>query len=92
MYMPNYLSLQYPEDEYGPDKYPQKLCDYLTERFFLNKEMPSNKLLDIGSGKGNALVCFSRNGFDVKGIDKRNECINILSDFDTRESSVKIQL
>ncbi|MBU4288999.1 MAG: class I SAM-dependent methyltransferase [Proteobacteria bacterium] len=87
--MPNYLDLNYPEDEYSPDKYPQKLCDYLTKRFFLNKGHSGKVLLDIGSGKGNALVGFSRNGFNVKGIDKRNECVNILPDFDIRECDLE---
>jgi ubiquinone/menaquinone biosynthesis C-methylase UbiE len=87
--VPNYLELNYPEDEYGPDKYPQKLCDYLTRRFFFSEGHSGKVLLDIGSGKGNALVGFSRIGFEVKGIDKRVECINILPGFDIRECDLE---
>lgn len=87
--MPNYLDLNYPDDEYGVDKYPQKLCNFLTDRYFINDGHSTKRLLDIGSGKGNALVGFARNGFDVKGIDKRDECINILSAFDIRECNLE---
>ncbi|MBW7942496.1 MAG: class I SAM-dependent methyltransferase [Candidatus Kuenenia stuttgartiensis] len=82
--MPNYLETNYFEDEYAQDRYPQKLCNFLTECYF--KTGDSGKiLLDIGSGKGNYLVGFSRNGMIVKGLDKRRECIRILPDFDICE-------
>ena len=87
--MPNYLELNYPEDEYGPQKYPQQLCDYLSERFFKTHGSSGKLLLEIGSGKGNALVGFLRNGFEVKGVDKRNECIDILPDLDIRECNLE---
>ena len=35
------------------------------------------------------MVGFSRNGFEVKGIDKRNECIKILPDFDIQECDLE---
>jgi SAM-dependent methyltransferase len=78
----NYLEINYLEDEYAPNRYPQKLCNYLTERYFGGEKSRGKVLLDIGSGKGNYLVGFSRNGLIVKGIDKRNECLKILSGFD----------
>ncbi|MBA4349524.1 MAG: hypothetical protein C0415_06010 [Thermodesulfovibrio sp.] len=79
-----YLQTIYSVDEYSPDKYPQKFCNYLSEKYFNIKGASSKTLLDIGSGKGNHLVGFSRNGFIVKGLDKRNECIEILKDVDIR--------
>ncbi len=62
----NYLELNYPDSEYGLHQYPQQLCDYLSLRFFTS----SGCLLDIGAGRGNALVGFVRNGFIVRGVDK----------------------
>lgn len=87
--MPNYLESSYFMDEYAPDKYPQKLCNYLTERYFRKEGDSPKVLLDIGSGKGNHLVGFARNGMVVKGLDKRKECIEILSDFDIRECNLE---
>ena len=78
----NYLKLNYPESEYGLQQYPQQLCDYLTERFFTQLGC----LLDVGAGRGNALVGFVRNGFDVKGVDKN---ITPLSDMDIRECDLE---
>lgn len=77
----NYLELNYPKSEYGAHEYPQQLCNYLTKRFFT----PGKSLLDIGSGRGNALVAFKRAGLDVKGVDKNNECTIILPDMDVRK-------
>lgn len=87
--MPNYLETIYFADEYAPDKYPQKLCNFLTERYFRKKGDSAQVLLDIGSGKGNHLVGFSRNGMIVKGLDKKKECIEILPDFDIRECDLE---
>ncbi len=87
--MPDYLETNYFVDEYAPDKYPKKLCNFLTEHYFKNKGDSPKVLLDIGSGKGNHLVGFSRNGMIVKGLDKRRECIEILSDFDIRECDLE---
>ena len=36
--MSNYLVANYFADEYRPDKYPQKLRDFLIERYFKGKE------------------------------------------------------
>jgi len=87
--LPSYLETIYFEDEYAPDRYPQKLCDFLTERYFKKAGDSAKVILDIGSGKGNHLVGFSRNGMTVKGLDKRKECLEILSDFDTRECDLE---
>ena len=87
--MPNYLETMYSVDEYAPDKYPQKLCNYLTERYFKKEGDSPRVLLDIGSGKGNHLVGFSRLGMIVKGLDKGKECLEILSDFDIRECDLE---
>lgn len=87
--MPNYLETNYPADEYGPDLYPQKLCDFLAGHYFINTAGAGKTLLDMGSGKGNYLVGFSRLGFSVKGLDKRKECVKVLADFDIRECDLE---
>ncbi|MFC1989892.1 class I SAM-dependent methyltransferase [Chloroflexota bacterium] len=87
--MPSYLEAYYSVDEYAPDKYPQKLCNYLTERYFREEGDSAKVLLDIGFGKGNHLVGFSRNGMTAKGLDKRKEYLEILSDFDIRECDLE---
>ena len=91
--MPNYLETVYFREEYGAEEYPQRLCDYLYERFF-KSYMDSHpdgkkKFLDIGSGKGNHLVAFSRHGVEAFGIDKREECVEILDYFDIREWDIE---
>ena len=55
----------------------------------MDSSSSSKVLLDIGSGKGNALVGFNRRGFDVMGIDNRDECLEILSDFDIRNCNLE---
>ena len=91
--MPNYLETVYFTEEYGKDEYPQMLCDYIYERFFeayaKSHANTKTKLLDIGSGKGNHLVAFSRKGVETFGIDKREECVEILDYFDIRECDIE---
>jgi SAM-dependent methyltransferase len=91
--MPNYLETVYFAEEYGKDEYPQKLCDYLYERYFEDYARAHAgeklKLLDIGSGKGNHLVGFSRHNIEGYGIDKREECVEILDYFDIRECDME---
>lgn len=86
--MPSYLETIYFTEEYGPDCYPQKLCNHIYENYYKSALIPNTeqqpRLLDIGSGKGNHLVGFSRCGIESFGIDKRDECIKILKDFDIR--------
>jgi SAM-dependent methyltransferase len=86
----NYLDVIYFRDEYGENKYPQKLCNYISDRFFgPAEERKEKKILDIGSGKGNHLVGFKRNGLEVYGIDKRKECLEALVDFDIRDCNLE---
>ncbi|MFA7707424.1 MAG: class I SAM-dependent methyltransferase [Candidatus Pacearchaeota archaeon] len=91
--MGNYLETIYFTKEYGKQDYPQKLCNYIYERFF-KKYAKKNKnqklkLLDIGSGKGNHLVGFSRCGIESFGIDKRKECIEALNKFVIKECDIE---
>lgn len=89
----NYLETIYFTEEYGRNQYPQKLCDYIYDRFFKEYEIKNKskelKLLDVGSGKGNHLVGFSRLGIKTYGLDKRKECINVLKEFDIRECDIE---
>lgn len=45
--------------------YPFKLCEYLQNRFCLNK----GKFLDVGCGNEDHMKAFKKFGFDVWGID-----------------------
>jgi SAM-dependent methyltransferase len=72
----SYLKTIYFRDEQGVDDYPQKLCNYLSQAIYQQSgSLDGKKILDIGSGKGNHLVGFMRNGMDAYGIDLRDECL-----------------
>lgn len=89
--MGNYLETIYFRDEYSEKAYPQKLCNYIFETI-INKKFPNKdnlKLLDIGSGKGNHLVGFSRKNIECFGIDKREECININDKFTIKDCDLE---
>ncbi|MFH1616597.1 MAG: methyltransferase domain-containing protein [Planctomycetota bacterium] len=49
----------------------------------------SGRLLDVGSGKGNHLVAFKRCNYEVAGLDKRSECVEILKDFTIKECDIE---
>ena len=91
--MSNYLKVIYFTDEYSENMYPQKLCNYISENYFRkpmgNEEGSYGKLLDIGSGKGNHLVGFHRCGYEVYGLDKRKECVEVLKDFTIKECEIE---
>lgn len=91
--MPSYLDTLYLTREYGRNSYPQKLCNYIYDKYFKEyidkNKIEKTKLLDVGSGKGNHLVGFSRLGIEVYGLDKAGECIKALADFDTRECNIE---
>jgi len=70
--MSNYLKTIYFRDEKEEKDYPQQLCNYLIKHYI--DEPESKSLLDIGSGKGNHLLGFSRRGLSVKGLDSKMEC------------------
>ena len=83
--MASYLDTTYPQAEYAENLYPQKLCNHLSDKYFTH----SGKLLDIGSGRGNHLVGFVRNGHTVYGLDKRRECF--VEGFDIRECDIETE-
>lgn len=89
--MSNYLETIYFRDEYSEKDYPQKLCDYLLKEVIQPSigEVGGKTLLDVGSGKGNHLVGFSRRGLKSYGLDKRSECVSILDYFDIRECDIE---
>ncbi|MCH8012546.1 MAG: class I SAM-dependent methyltransferase [Candidatus Marinimicrobia bacterium] len=89
--MSDYLETNYFKDEYGENDYPQLLCDYIINRYFKSHfgDISELSLLDIGSGKGNHLVGFSRRGINVIGLDKRDECLNALEGFDIKECDIE---
>lgn len=91
--MGSYLETIYFADEYSEDAYPQKLCNHISENYFSasagKQAVHGGKLLDVGSGKGNHLVGFSRCGYEVYGLDKRKECVEILEDFTIKECDIE---
>lgn len=93
--MSNYLETIYFSDEYSENSYPYKLCKYIGENYFYKVEsgrrVCSGKLLDVGSGKGNQLVAFKRCNYQVAGLDKRRECIEVLKDFIIKECDLEYE-
>ena len=91
--MPNYLETIYFRDEYSEKAYPQLLCNHIFEKYLSDtpesNSIEGKKILDIGSGKGNHLVGFSRLGLESYGIDKRDECVSILDNFIIRECDIE---
>lgn len=89
-----YLKTNYPKEEYGVDAYPQLFCNEIYKNYFQKYKETAKQnipltLLDVGSGKGNHLVGFSRLGLKVTGLDKRDECIDILDDFEVKECDLE---
>ena len=64
-----YNLIEYPLDESSPKAYPQKLCDYLTERY---KIWPCSLLLDVGCGRGFYVRAFRRNRIIAIGMDSES--------------------
>jgi len=90
--MVDYLQVNYFNDEYKENAYPQKLCDYLIDtiiRPHFSGEIKGLKLLDMGSGKGNHLIGFHRRNFNVKGMDFRPECLSIFKEIDIRDCNME---
>ena len=88
--MSNYLEVNYFRNEYSEKAYPQLLCRYIVEKYFSKgNSIKGKKILDIGSGKGNHLVGFSRLGLESYGIDKRDECISVLENFTIKECDIE---
>lgn len=71
--MSNYTETIYPEDK--ANTYPQKLGNYIYERFFSVFNIDKPKILDIGCNTGTALKCFKENNsnLDLYGLDIRDE-------------------
>jgi len=72
--MSKYAEIIYPPDE--NNKYPDKLAEYLYNRFMKSYESEryNPKILDIGCSRGNALKNFAKFGdLELYGIDRREE-------------------
>lgn len=70
----SYFDTIYFRDEYGEDCYPQKLCNHISSSIispYFDGDHQGKSLLDVGSGRGNHLVGFSRNGLKCSGLDLR---------------------
>ena len=64
----NYLDVRYSERARPYTEYPGQLTEYLTDRVF--GRLSRQSLLDLGSGRGEFLHGFARQGFDAIGIDR----------------------
>jgi len=64
----NYLDVRYSESARPYTEYPGLLTEYLTREYLAGYR--GSKLLDLGSGRGEFLHGFARQGFDAIGIDR----------------------
>jgi len=88
--MSSYLDTIYFREEYGENDYPQLLCNHIVQEYFARgADVTGKTVLDIGSGKGNHLVGFSRNGLEAKGLDKQDECVEILKEFEIKPCNLE---
>jgi len=78
----NYLAVTYSEARAPKSSYPQKLIEYLVDRFAIKKD---SKLLEIGCGRGDFLKEFSNAGLDCYGIDREPSAIEY-----SKELNIKI--
>jgi SAM-dependent methyltransferase len=64
----NYLDVRYSEQAKPYTGYPAQLTEYLVRKYLPGYR--GSKLLDLGSGRGEFLHGFARQGFDAMGIDR----------------------
>jgi SAM-dependent methyltransferase len=64
----NYLDVRYSEAARPYTEYPAQLTRYLSDRYL--SHLRGSKLLDLGCGRGEFLHGFSRQGFEVAGVDR----------------------
>jgi SAM-dependent methyltransferase len=64
----NYLDVRYGERQKPYTGYPTQLTEYLAGEYLAGYR--GAKLLDLGSGRGEFLHGFARQGFDAMGIDR----------------------
>jgi len=64
----NYLDVRYNERARPFTEYPGQLTEHLTSQYLAGYR--GAKLLDLGSGRGEFLHGFARQGFDAMGIDR----------------------
>jgi SAM-dependent methyltransferase len=64
----NYLDVRYSEQQKPYTGYPAQLTEYLSGQYLAGYR--GSKLLDLGSGRGEFLHGFARQGFDAVGIDR----------------------
>ncbi|QNJ13133.1 S-adenosyl-L-methionine-dependent methyltransferase [Synechococcus sp. A18-46.1] len=87
MIQKDYVSVIYDESERPFTSYPKKLVEYLFQRYKLKF---SDKILDIGCGRGEFLKEFTDLGLSGFGVDQsqasRNYCSNAVLKFSDIES------
>ena len=82
----NYLSVVYNEVDRPYTSYPQRLCKYLCEKFSFS---PGQSILDVGCGRGEFLLGFTRCGLIGYGVDQFNAAESICPDSTIRLSNIE---
>lgn len=70
----NYLSKVYSYERRPLSDYPEKLAQYLCEKYIYKEK---GKLLDVGCGRGDMLKAFEKKNFSVFGIDLSKESVEM---------------
>ena len=90
--MASYLETHYSRNEFSESAYPQKLCDYMLQKYIaphFGNNVEGKTMLDVGVGKGNHLIGFARRGLKMYGLDKLRETNEVLQQFDVRECDLE---
>ena len=76
-----YISLVYNPERTPKTDYPEKLSEYLINRFGLKK---GSWLLEIGCGRGDFLNAFHHAGLNCYGIDREKASVELNPELDIR--------
>lgn len=84
--MKNYLQVYYNEQSKPYTSYPFKLCQYLVDRFAIDR---SGNMIDVGCGRGEFLQGFKQLGLTVNGLDIDKFQGKILDNFEIRKANLE---
>jgi len=85
----DYISVIYSQRRAPESGYPQKLVEYLKDRFSLK---PGEKLLEIGCARGDFLKAFSAAGFECHGIDREEIAKELSPNLDIRICDIENEI
>ena len=84
--MPDYLDVVYDKKIRPQTRYPFQLCEHLFLRFDMKK---SNKLLDVGCGRGDFSKGFKELGLLVSGLDVIKSQSEMLKDIEIKYANIE---